>query len=152
MITDQTVKTITDFVKQELNKKSQEVLNINLVNSVRYFDDPNVPLTDYPMLKVFRTTDLFFPQSTKQTSQLTLRYCLSYEQMDQIAPLTAIISKLLNSILNDSFSKIQIEILSKPQRAEYRTLYSENLSAVYAFLNYYFEINESSLNYENWLT
>lgn len=151
MLVDKTCKDIGDYLKIKLNELGQENLNMTLVKTVQYYDSFLQPNIDYPLLKVFRNSDLFFPNSQKQQTQIIIRYCLSYEEISQIAPLCGILAKFINNSLNVLFSKVGVEIKNSPKRSEFRTLYNENTTAIYAFLNFYFEIEESSSNYKDWI-
>lgn len=155
---DRPIKIITDYIANELNRIGSNELGMELVKTVNYYDVQLTELINYPLLKGFRQADILTSESSRLRSNCILRYCLAHQAIDQIQPLVGLISKLILISLNDFHSKglgsrtvYLVDSPGRPRRAEYRTLYQENSTAVYAFLNIYFEIEEGTYNYKDWI-
>lgn len=145
LFVDETCDKIVNLLKEKINKESFETKGINLVIGTRSFDDFNVPLNEYPLLKVFRTMDVFTAEKDLVISNIVVRYCLSYPDLNSLAPLCNYVAQLIHYFLNDLQSSLNIELIRNERRAEYLAINNTQSNAVYYFLSYYFSIKESSI-------
>lgn len=145
MIVDETLDQIVKIFRNQINDVSREFYNISLVKGVRSFYDITVPLTELPLLMLYRTSDLFEPGSALiKRSYCKLDYVLSYESNSRALAYCNIIARIVNSSLNTIHTKVNIQKLDfENRRADYNQM--GITQAVGSFLQFYFEIQESSL-------
>jgi hypothetical protein len=132
---------IAQYLQTQLNLRAKEEdPNLVVVNGIRSYDAFNVPLHEYPLLKVFRTGDSYFQAKTLRSSTLIARWCLVMPEQDTLQPLCNWVSWNINELLLDSNLNIcpTIFISDNAKRGEYRTLVNETGQVVYSFLNFYF--------------
>jgi hypothetical protein len=135
--TDQLCLTLAKFFKEKVNKESQEKFGINFVNGIRDWDDYNISLKEYPVLKVIRLSDIYQKSNDRLVSRILIRYVLSFPQQNKLGAICHEVGKILHNSLTDLYAKIGIE-LAENQRdivIEYRTANNESSQAVYSFLN-----------------
>ena len=65
---------IANYLKRELNRRAnEEGLNVSIINSYRLYDAFNVPVQDFPLIKVFRTSSQY-SVSNKRVSSIQVHY------------------------------------------------------------------------------
>jgi hypothetical protein len=143
-IEDPTIVKIAAYLKREINSITSEHLGIIAINSTKTYDAYNIPRHEFPVLKVFRSSDIYRPEVALMTSSIIARYCLTYPDQEKLMPLCTFVSQIIHHCLNDFHTKIGIEVLKDSRRAEYRVSENEAGQPVFAFLNFYFNIKESS--------
>ena len=137
-------RLLKDVVSEKIAKYLQKTLNsahpgIIIVKSVAAYDKFEVPLSDYPLLKVYRLSDQFYERTELRRTSMVAAYCLALPDHEQLAGITNVIADEINSAL----TKLHTEtgyLTQGENRAEYRTLMNEQGIPVYAFLRVYFTV------------
>lgn len=115
---------LADFLAVTLNEAYPQE---NIVRSVRHYDAYTVPLQSYPLLKVYRLSDVFSIDNSIRNSQMGLAYCLANTDLDRLPGVTNWVSE--NIILGLRKYNLHkqgcLEILGDI-RANYRTLLQLN--------------------------
>lgn len=76
IIVDPICDSIANYLKSQLNDLSQQAHGSKLINTVRDYDDNNIPLSDYPVLSVFRDGrgDVYSHENQNIKVPITVRY------------------------------------------------------------------------------
>jgi hypothetical protein len=111
------------------------------VNSVRAYDSFNVGNHEFPLLKVYRTQDIYKPNQLVRNSPVVAAYCLVLPDQEELQGSLSWVSKTMAKLLLQSQSKFCTIIEGQP-RAEYRTMLNEMVQPVYTFLRFYFTIKD----------
>lgn len=83
---DEDCKTIANYLYEGLNNTFYRPLKSNVVKTVRYFNDPFIPLTDFPVLKVYKKSFRDEVEMSPQTSMtFVIAYALAYTQRNKVA-------------------------------------------------------------------
>jgi hypothetical protein len=90
---------IANFLQDKLNTISLENYKFKVVKSIRNWNDENIPITDFPCLKVFRNGDTFSTNSYKVTSQLTVQYGVVITANYKYTPALNQIGKYIHTFL-----------------------------------------------------
>lgn len=140
---DNTCDTLVKYLKENINKKSKEKYNYILVKSTRSYDAFNVPNQEYPLLMVFRSSELFEVQKSRKTVNLVVRYCLLLPEMEKIMPLCSwVVNEIHNAVNNFYTVNNSIKIIPNNSQVEYKVSDTQSSSFIYNFVNYYFSIRE----------
>jgi len=70
IVLDELCNTIAKGLELRLNELSQTVHGFKLVRTTRDWNDQSVPLTDYPVLKVYRNSPETFAETSLRTQVL----------------------------------------------------------------------------------
>lgn len=81
------------FLANELNAAYPDAV---VVRSMRTYDAVNLAIMAFPLLKVFRTQDLYKYQTTHRTSSITISYNITFPQVEQLPGLLSFVSEQLN--------------------------------------------------------
>jgi len=73
-LVDTTCYTIAAFIQDKINTYAAEAHGFQLIKTIRDFDDGNIPLNDYPCLRVSRTSDVFTFNSFKTYTSINIKY------------------------------------------------------------------------------
>lgn len=92
--------TIAVYLQDKLNTLVIENYNFKVVKSIRNWNDENVPINDFPCLKVYREQDIFTQQSYKVTSQLVAQYGVVISANYKYTPALNQIGKYIHTLLN----------------------------------------------------
>lgn len=134
---------LRDFINREyvkartLNPELQEGL---IVRNIRNYDAVNVPLSEFPLLKVYRLRDTF-KRATETTdpTNAAITFSVAYPDLDKLPDLLYWVGKKINLALH-SYSKSNLYLLPPPQdrngdyTVEYLLTANEQLQVVYPFL------------------
>lgn len=139
---DDLVRKILLILKDRLNYYGQKDFRINLVNGIRDFDTYNVPLTEFPLLKVFRTSDIFKPDTAKKISTIKIEYCLSYPNQENLSSVCNNINRYIHHIINSLESQINLSIIKNDRQSAYKIVGGANSQSVFGVVEYVFSIIE----------
>lgn len=139
---DDIVRKILLILKDRLNYYGQKDFKINLVNGIRDFDTYNVPLTEFPLLKVFRISDSFKPDTAKKISTIKIEYCLSYPNQENLSSVCNNINKYIHHIINSLESQINLSIIKNDRLSAYKIVGGANSQSVFGVVEYVFSIIE----------
>lgn len=143
LFTDKTCDTLATYLKEKINKKSSKEYNYTLVKSTRSYDAFNVPNQEYPLLMVFRSSELFEVNKSKKTTNLVVRYCLLLPEMEKIMPLCSWVANEIHNAINRFYTVNScISLVPNNRQVEYKVSDTQSSSFVYNFMNYYFAIRE----------
>lgn len=145
---------LAHFLKDELNGAYAILRGIKpslpeglVVRSVRNYDAVNIPLSEFPLLKVYRTSDVFFPGTTKCRTSGAITYSLSYPQLDALPDLLYWVSKILNYSLLKYSRTHKAAVPSNnitPYRTDYLLTVNEQQQVAYPFLRMGFEFLDTN--------
>ena len=139
---DDIVRKILLILKDRLNYYGQKDFRINLVNGIRDFDTYNVPLTEFPLLKVYRTSDIFKPDTAKKISTIKIEYCLSYPNQENLSSVCNNINKYIHHVINSLESQINLSIIKNDRQSVYKIVGGANSQSVFGVVEYVFSIIE----------
>jgi len=61
--------------------------NLKVIKSIRTYDAIEVPLDQFPLLKVYRESDITIPRTTFRTSNITITYNLTFQSLETLSGL-----------------------------------------------------------------
>jgi hypothetical protein len=133
---------IANYLKRELNRRaSEEGLTVPIINSYRLYDAFNVPVQDFPLIKVFRTSSQY-TVSNKRLSSIQVHYSLVLPNLEVLLPYLNWVDYNINEVLSFALHDITVFIEPTSKRCEYRTLMSELGTPIYSFLRFSFNVTE----------
>lgn len=98
-IGDTQCEKISVYLKEKLNLLGKENHAFKFVNTIRNWDDKNIPATDFPCLKVYRQSDQYVNESYKVVSQLTIEYGVVVSPSYKFVPALNQIGKYIHTLL-----------------------------------------------------
>lgn len=131
----------SSYYINQINALSRASNKSLAVIGVRSWDAFNVPLHEFPLLKVYRTQDIYQRGTILRHSPVVAAYCLTLPDQEELQGSMSWVSKTVAKLLLNSQSRF-CTILEEPLQAEYRTLLGENAMPVYAFLRFNFRIKD----------
>lgn len=75
---------------------NESVSDAKVVKSIRLYDAINVPMDQFPLLKVYRLQDMFRPSSSHYITPVIVNYNITFPQVELLPGLMAHVSKTLN--------------------------------------------------------
>lgn len=138
---------LAQYLRDRLNERYQEERDKNtslpdiiVVKNIRNFDDINIPLSEFPLLKVYRTSESYRPGTLYTTCRAAITYSVTYPDLKTLPDLMYWMSKQINFLIHE-YNKSRKQLLpSKIQNQNYSAQYSlmaNDLSqAVYPFLRF----------------
>lgn len=132
---DHKINKIGQVLVKKLNEKQF------IVNTYRTYDALNVPLSDFPLLCVYRITDTYRPFTLLSNCYGVITYSLSYPQLNDLPGVLKYVADTINVAL------IENELELPPNRtggyrAEYRLMKNDVIQSVYPFLRFTFGFTE----------
>ena len=121
---------------QEANESLPEGL---IVRNVRNYDAVNIPLSEFPVLKVYRLRDRFKRASeTTDPTDAAITFSVSYPDLDVLPDLLYWMGRQINLALH-SYARREKSLLPPPQDnrdyvVEYLLTANEQIQAVFPFL------------------
>jgi hypothetical protein len=110
-----------------------------IIRSVRNVDAINVPLSEFPLLKVYKNRDIFKKGTLFRTSQGTITYSVSYPQLEVLPNLLDWMSYQINLGLM-TYEMAENGLLPPPNNegyvAEYLLSANEQLNVVFPFIRF----------------
>lgn len=140
---DDSCETLATYLKDRINKEATNKFNYTVIKSFRTYDSFNVGNHEYPLLLVFRSSELFEVSKSKKTSNLIIRYCLLLPEMEKIMPLCSWVANEIHNGVNHYYMHYSKSVVIPNNRqVEYQVTDTRSSSFVYHFMNYYFAIRE----------
>ena len=93
-------KRLGEYLANEVNETFSTALGYNIIKTLKPFNDIFIPLTDFPVLKVYKSSEqaLDFLSNIADT-QFTISYSLAYTQAAKTADLSVIVGRELVRLL-----------------------------------------------------
>jgi hypothetical protein len=108
-----------------------------IVNGIRSYRERNIPTMEYPVLKVYRSSDLFKSNTTTRETSAVVTYSLLMPNNLILLPILQWISWEINYYLLDSYARIGVFTSEIGRRTEYIT---EAGPPSFEHLNFYFNM------------
>ena len=133
---------LRDFINAEYNKARDNNPNLpegTIIRNIRNYDAVNVPLSDFPLLKVYRLRDRFARASyVTDPTDAAITFSVAYPDLDRLPDLLYWMGRKLNRGLH-SYAKQDLQLLPPPQdnrdyTVEYLLTANEQMQVVYPFL------------------
>lgn len=99
IITDTVCDNIAKLLTERINTISKDNYKTYFVKTYRSWNDDNIALTEYPVLKVFRVKDNFNNQSYKIISNIVVQYSFVMNKDYSYIPFLNQVGKLINSLM-----------------------------------------------------
>jgi hypothetical protein len=139
---DDVIRNTILILKERLNYYGQKDFGFDIVNGIRDYDTYNVPLTEFPLLKVFRISDTFKPDNAKKVSTIKIEYCLSYPTQENLSSICNNINKYIHHIINSLETHLNLSIMKNDRQSLYKIVSGGNAQTVYCVVEYVFSIIE----------
>jgi hypothetical protein len=118
-----------------------------IVRTAKEYDAINIPLSEFPLLKVYRGRDSYRKGTTIKDVSATLTYSLSYPELDVLPDLLTWVSEKLNYAFM-AFQRDEKSLLytqnPSPLSVQYLLMANEQTRTVYPFLRADFTFRETS--------
>lgn len=102
---DADCKFIADYLYHRVNETFYPALKTDVIKTIRYFNDPFIPLKDFPVLKVYKTgyqEDIFLAPQTSY--QFTIAYALAYAPKNKISAIGSFVAdEIVRLLKNGSY-------------------------------------------------
>lgn len=132
----------TQFAKEIVASNGEIPSNTVVIRGVTNWDDPSTPLTDFPLLKVYKNTDNFRKGTTFRESNGAVVYCISYPQLNVLPNLLDWMAYQINLGLL-TYERTEQDIFPPINNSGYVAQYlisvNEATQSIYPFLR--FDIN-----------
>lgn len=144
-------KRLAVYLKDFLNTQFQEEIkasngtinsSVIVVRSYRGYDDFNVPLTEFPLLKVYKNRDIFKRNTLFRSSLGAITYSVNYPDLEILPNLLDWVGFQINKgLLN--YEHAEHDLLPPPNNTgyscEYLLSFNEMTQQVYPFLRFNLE-------------
>lgn len=128
-LVDPLIKEIADYVGTKLNAAYPTA---TMVRSVEYYDTYNVPISEFPLLKVSRSTDVFSLDTDMRQGQITLSYCLANVAMSQLPGINNFVSTSVVQALREfQITKQRVIELGSQISVRYRPMFQIGAGLIY---------------------
>lgn len=141
MLLDKRCHSLALYLAEGLNKKLITDTNTNevAVRSIRTYDALSVPLEQFPLLKVYRLTDVFRPNTIHCNSSAVITYSLTFTDAERLTGILKWTTNALNLLLLEYNMEFPDYIKPVPSplggyRFEYRTFANDVIKQAYPFL------------------
>lgn len=113
--------------------------NTIIIRSVKNYDAIGIPLSEFPLLKVYKNRDIFKKGTLFRTSQASVTYSVSYPQLEILPNLLDWMSYQINLGLM-TYERTEQDLLPPPNNegyvGEYLLSANELTQAVFPFLRF----------------
>jgi hypothetical protein len=146
------------FLRDYINTKYNEAREVNpelpegtIIRNIRNYDAVNIPLSDFPLLKVYRLRDTFKRASfTTDPTDAAITFSVAYPDLDRLPDLLYWMGRQLNMALH-SYAKRDLHLLPPPQDnrdyvVEYLLTANEQMQVVYPFLRIQIQFKDMCSN------
>lgn len=148
---------LANYLRDYLNKSYAEQVLVNtelpssiVVRSIRNYDDPHVPLSEFPLLKVYRNQDQFDRNGLSRNVNATITYSVSYPNLDELPDLLYWASYVINKALVQFNYEHQLLELPSPNISQYMLTVNEVTQAVYPFLRFQIRFLDQCMNFNQY--
>lgn len=108
-------------------RETFDPLHLEIIKTIRTFNDVQIPLVDYPVLKVYAESDsLYIPNTEIVSTKLVVAYGLAFTMKQKVADVSRIVSKeLMRLLINASLDYFTFQVDNdQPITTRYETLIS----------------------------
>lgn len=142
ILEDKILTELVTYIKDELNRNNP-IENTTIVKSTRNYDAFNVPIQDFPLLKIYRQRTQYL-NNNKRISNLQLQYGLVIPDQEKLLPYLNWVDNQINKALSQTVWRIDIIIDKNNKNCDYRVLMNELGIPIYSFLRFNFNITEGN--------
>ncbi len=137
---------IANYLQEKLNTLSTENYKFKIVKSIRNWNDENVPINDFPCLKVYREQDLYSQESYKVTSQITIQYGVVITANYKYTPALNQIGKYIHTLLTIAENHDDYIIISRNIQPKGSLVVSRGQSDyIYGWYTYQFGVEDQTI-------
>lgn len=142
ILDDYTTRRLAEYIRDNLNI-ANPILNTIIVNSIRNYDAFNIPIQDYPLLKVsrLRTNHRI---SDKVISTIAVDYLLALPDLDKLAGYVKWIDFKTNELLSFVVHELDIHVDKQSRNSDYRITLTELQPVILRVLRITFNITEGN--------
>lgn len=144
-IVDKTCDDIANYLGKKFNLITKEKYKFLFIKSTRNWNDKNVPLNDYPVLKVYRSGDKYRIRNYKVFSNITIEYVFALKQDARYVPFLNYFGKILHSLMGGIEEILNITISPLGEITGNIEILNEKSGNVFGIYTYNFSIEDSSL-------
>lgn len=135
------------FLRDRINERyayertlNPDLPDIVVVKNIRNFDDINIPLSEFPLLKVYRTTDTFKGGTLLDNARAAITYSVSYPNLETLPDLLYWMGKQINFLMHE-YNKshkhlFPTKIFNQTYTAQYALMANDLSQSVYPFLRF----------------
>jgi len=142
ILDDCITRTIGEYIKDNLNV-ANPIANTIIINSIRNYDAFNVPVQDYPLLKVSRIRSSHITND-RVTSNIALDFCVLLADLEKIAAYTKWIDFRTNELLAYIVHERNIFVHKGSRNSDYRITMVELQPVILRILRITFNIHEGN--------
>ena len=137
---------IANYLQEKLNELSTENYKFKVVKSTRNWNDENVPINDFPCLKVFRNQDTYSQESYKVTSQITIQYGVVITANYKYTPALNQIGKYIHTLLTIAENHDDYIIISRNIQPKGNLVVSRGSNDyIYGWYTYVFGVEDQTI-------
>ena len=143
---DKQCDKIANILQQKLNEIALENYSYKVVKSIRNWNDENIPINDFPCLKVFRNSDSFSLNSFKVTSQLTAQYGVVISANYKHTPILNQVGKYIHTFISTIDEEDEDIIISRNVQPSGQLLVSRGQNDyIYGWYTYQFGVEDQTI-------
>lgn len=135
---DEDCKFLAEYLTTRINNLFQDSAKGNVIKTYRTWNDIYIPLTDFPVLKVYKVSEEFEENEDLISTAFKFVYILAFTQRPKVADISGFIGKaIVRQLSNGSMSSDDFQIdWRKGITTEYDTLInSDNVVYKYATIS-----------------
>lgn len=155
LVQDELCVTLSRYLAEGLNAKFLKEFplytdkNIKLVKSIRAYDDPQIPLDQFPVLKVIRNSDIYIRGNFKyRKTQLSITYACSFADITNLQGILVYVSEFICESLQEFALTHKYQLpndFKDTLSVSYGTGMSQLSQAVFPFLNVNLYLNDNCI-------
>ena len=134
--TDEHCRAIADYLTTELNELFLTAVGANVVKTAIPFNNIFIPLSDFPVLKVYKTEEVAIdPLSNIFLTAFQISYALAYNTASKTSDLGAVVGKEIVRLLYVYSFRDGLQLdTTVPVTADYDELI-DGSDAIYSYVN-----------------
>lgn len=138
--------TIAQYIQEKLNILAKDNYNFKFVNTYRNWDDRNIPVIDYPCLRVFREADVYNPHNYRTTSQIRIEYGVVLTANYKYIPALNQIGKYIHTLMTMIDDVDDTIILSNTFQPTGRIVFTEGIGDyIFGWYSYSIAIEDGTI-------
>jgi hypothetical protein len=147
-ILDTYLNELANYIKTEVNIIAQARYNFKsnnpIIKTYYLYDGFNIPLQDFPVLKVYRQIDTITAETYKSESNIMISYSVVIPKQERIVGQCYIVGRIIHEVCNNLLAKKGIDVINQVRRRiEYRTTINEINQAVIGIITYPLVVRET---------
>jgi hypothetical protein len=137
---------IAKYLQSELNLLAKDNYSFKFVNTYRNWDDRNIPVIDYPCLKVFREADVFALTGHKSTSQIRVEYGVILTANYKYVPALNQIGKYIHTLITYIHEHDNEIMISNSFQPSGRIIFTEGTGDyIFGWYSYEFAVEDNTI-------